>query len=394
MRILFLTHRVPYPPDKGDRIRSYNIIKLLAQKHSISLMSVSREPVDPKSYEMLRQYCASVDIVEINSKLRTLRSLPYLFSKQPLSLPAFYSRRFHKQVESKLRSKEFDLIYIYSSTMAQYVLDTGPIPKLMDFIDLDSQKWLDYAATSRQPMRAIYSREGTTLRSFEKKVLALCDQSMFTSMTEFRICKQLAPDARAMVLSNGVELKRERQAAGRRNTVVFVGSMDYFPNIDAMLYFTREILPLIRREIPDVHLSIVGRNPTSQVQALSRLKNVTVTGGVEHVDPYLNDAAVSVIPLRIARGIQNKILESMAHGVPVVTSRVALDGIAAKPGRDVLVADEPDSFAEKTVALLRDRKVRDQLAANAFALVQKEYRWEARLEQLEEGINSICRQSN
>ncbi len=182
--------------------------------------------------------------------------------------------------------------------------------------------------------------------------------------------------------------------AYRPNKLVFVGSMDYLPNIDAMVYFTGEILPLIQKEIPDVELFIVGRNPSSRVKALARLKNVTVTGGVEEVATYLKDAAASVIPLRIARGMQTKMLEAMAHGVPVIATGAALDGIAAEPGRDVLVADDPGDFAQKTIAVLRDSDMRKQLAANALALVQKEYRWETTLQKLEEAIVSICLNSS
>ena len=176
--------------------------------------------------------------------------------------------------------------------------------------------------------------------------------------------------------------------------LVFVGSMDYRPNIDAMVYFTGEILPLIEKAIPDVELFIVGRNPSRQVKALGRLKNVTVTGEVADVGSYLQDAAASVIPLRIARGIQTKLLEAMAHGVPVIATHAALDGIAAKPARDLLVADEPHDFAGKTVAVLQDRSMRAQLAANALALVQKDYRWETTLQKLEDAIASIFSNSH
>jgi hypothetical protein len=335
-----------------------------------------------------------VEIVKINSNVNTLRIGLHLFTKDPLTLPAFYSRRFHNTVQAKLQKKEFDLIYIYSSSMAQYVLDAEPILKLMDFIDVDSQKWFDYAARARQPLKAVYYREGIRLRSFEKKVAALCDQNLFTSESELKIFREFAPDARAMTLPNGVALTLEPTRAYRPNKLVFVGSMDYFPNVDAMLYFTGEILPLIRKEILDVELFIVGRNPSSQVKALQRLKNVTVTRDVNEVGSYLQDAAASVIPLRIARGIQNKILEAMAHGVPVITTRAALNGITAKPGRDLLTGDDAHDFAQKTVAVLKDRCMRNQLATNALRLVQQEYRWETRLQKLEESIASICRSTN
>jgi sugar transferase (PEP-CTERM/EpsH1 system associated) len=392
MKILFLTHRVPFPLDKGDRIRSYNIIKFLARRHSISLMSVAHEPVAPQSYEALRKYCLTVEIFQINSLLSKLKICCHLFSNKPLTLPVFYSRALHRSVENKLQEQQFDLIYIYSSSMAQYVLRAPHIPKLMDFIDVDSEKWFDYAARTAQPLRAVYHREGDRLRAFEKEVATACDWNIFASERELDLFKWIAPNASSLALPNGTDLKHGPTTSYRANKLVFVGAMDYFPNIDAMVYFAREILPLIQREIPEVELLIVGRNPSRRVQALGRLRNVTVTGSVAKVDPYLCDAAVSVIPLRIARGIQNKILEAMAHGVPVITTTAALEGIEATPGADLLVADNPHAFAKMTTALLKDKTLRQTLANNARLLVQRKYNWERNLGKLNDIIEDLCAQ--
>lgn len=391
MKILFLAHRVPFPPDKGDRIRSYNIIKFLARSHSILLMATTHEPVHPNAHAALSRYCSEVDIFKINYNLRKLQSCFYLFTKRPLTLPAFYSRKFRSAVRDRLRTTEFDLIYVYSSQMAQYVLDIHSVPKLMDFIDVDSQKWLDYAAQSRQPMKAIYYREGVTLRSFEKRVALSCNQNLFAAQREATLFKQIAPETASMVVPNGVDLNSGPGNSYRQNKIVFVGAMDYFPNVDAMLYFTCEILPLVQKSVPDVQLFIVGANPSRQIKALAQKNNVVVTSYVDEVAPYLCDAAASVVPLRIARGVQHKVLEAMAHGVPVITTTAALNGIEANPGSDILVADDPHSFAEKTVAVLKDRKLRHMLAANALALIQAKYSWEMRLKPLEESITQICR---
>lgn len=389
MNILFLAHRVPFPADKGDRIRSYNIIKLLAKFHSVFLMAATHEPVHPQARSTLGRYCEAVDIFEINPQLSKLRGAMCLFTKRPLTLSHFYSRALQQAVQERLKGTRIDLIFIFSSPMAQYVLDVRNVRKLVDFIDLDSQKWLDYASKTPQPMKSIYYREGITLRSFEKKIATLCDHHIFSTEREARLFRELVPDASCSVVQNGVDVHETLTSESNGNKLIFVGAMDYLPNVDAMIYFTQDILPLVQRSIPEVELYIVGRNPSRQIRKLSRLKNVVVTGYVDKILPYLRSAAASIAPLRIARGIQNKVLEAMAHGVPVVGSSAALEGIEAQPGRDVLVADEPSGFAQKTVAVLKDLSLRRSLSENALALVQEKYSWETRLKCLEESIAQV-----
>jgi len=385
MKILLLTHRVPFPPDKGDRIRSFNIIKYLARAHTLSLMSVTHEHVHEDAYRVLREHCETVDIFKINLQIAKLKSFFYLFSRSPLTLPIFYSQEFHRAIKKKLLETKPDLIYIYSSCMAQYVLDITHVPKLMDFIDVDSQKWFDYAENASYPMKCIYRQEGSRLRSFEKRIASICYRSLFASEKELALFRSIAPKFAATAIPNGVDLPRINPIGSyRSHKLVFVGAMDYFPNVDAMIYFAKEILPLVEREVPNIELCIVGRNPARQIRALGRYKNIIVTGSIEEIKPYLCDAAASVIPLRIARGTQNKILEAMTHGVPVITTTCALQGIEAEPGRDVLVADDPGKFAERTIAVLKDKNLRDTLANNALTLIKRKYPWEEKLRPLQD----------
>jgi sugar transferase (PEP-CTERM/EpsH1 system associated) len=355
-------------------------------------MSVHHEPVHPNSCEDLRKYCATVELFKINPQFSRLRSGFHLLTRNPLTLPAFYSGRLRRSIKEKLRTEKFDLIYIYSSSMAQYILGAKDIPKLMDFIDVDSEKWFDYATRAPQPMRAVYFREGIRLRAFERKVAAMCERAIFASKKELNLFKRVAPNVASLALPNGVDLDHGPCLSYHENNLVFVGWMDYLPNIDAMVYFTNEILPLIRKEISEVKVFIVGGNPSRQVLALRQSANVIVTGSVKDIKPYLNDATASVIPLRIARGIQNKILEAMAHGVPVITTSAALEGIEARPGTDVLIGDDPQAFAKMTVAVLKDKNLRRTLSANALTVVRKNYNWERNLSNLNELITSVCPQ--
>lgn len=386
MRILFLAHRVPYPPDKGDRIRSYNIIKLLAKTHAVFLIGATHDPVHPDSYSVLRRYCKAVDIFKIDPWLSRLRAAFGLFSNVPLTLPLFYSGKLAQAVKTRLAQNAIDLVYIYSSPMAQYALTNDKIPKLMDFIDVDSQKWFEYAEKSRQPLKSLYYREGMTLRSFERKVAVLCKEAIFAAEREARLFRDIAPTVSCRLIPNGVHLNADVSTPCHGNRLVFAGAMDYLPNVDAMLYFTHQIFPLVQESVPDVELFIVGGNPSNQIRELKRFKNIVVTGYVEAIEPYMRGASVSVAPLRIARGTQQKILEAMALGVPVIATSVALGGIEAQPGKDALVADNPRLFAQKIVSVLKDPILHSSLRENALALVRNKYSWEHSRRSLEEAI--------
>jgi len=389
MNILFLTHRVPFPPNKGDRIRSFNIIKYLSKFHSISLMSIAHEPVDSDTYKVLSQYCESINIFPLNLKFAKLKACIHLLSKTPLTLPIFYSWEFRKALNNKLLKQKLDLIFVYSSSMAQYVIDSVDIPILMDFIDVDSQKWLDLSERASLLKKAIYRREGKRLRTFERRVAKCSAHNIVASKRELKLLENVAAGLPASAILNGVDLPSESNGHGRNNNLVFIGAMDYPPNIDAMIYFSSDIFPRIQSRVPDVTLSIVGHNPPRRIKHLGKVKGITVTGSVRDIEPFLSIATASVVPLRVARGIQNKILEAMAHGVPVITTSCGLDGIEAVPGKDVLTADYPYDFAEKTVEILKDRTLRQRLSEGSLELVKRKYAWRNNLKQLDYIISNI-----
>lgn len=389
MNILFLAHRVPFPPDKGDKIRSFNILRQLAKRHNVSLMCITKNRDDIRYAGRLKEWCRSVDIVPISNLRRKIITPWYLFSNRPLTLPYFFSGELKAILNERLRKEAFDLIFIFSSCMAQYVLDKESICKVMDFIDVDSDKWKQYADYSRFPLNLIYRRESATLQSFEKEVAKKVDFCTVTSEKEAALFKSFIPDIKIAAIPNGVESLKELYYQPEPGQLVFVGAMDYFPNVDAMTYFTSEILPKIQETCPEVKLIIVGSNPDQAVRKLGMSKGIKVTGYVSDVNKYLAQARVCVIPLRIARGVQNKILEAMSMGVPVVTTSTALEGIEAQPERDVFVADTPAEFARKTIALLTDDNLHKKLSQNGQRLVQENYRWEDQVTKLEKIFTQV-----
>ncbi len=383
MKILFLTHRLPYPPDRGDRIRSYHILSHLARRHQIALASVAEEAAEQQHINVLKKLCMSVDIACLNNRWQKIKSLFYFPTLTPLTLPFFYIKILQQKIDCLLHQQKFDLIFIYCSAMAPYVLKIKHIPKVIDFVDADSEKWFDYAHYSQLPMKFIYWREGLLLRRYEKQIAQNCRHAFVVSQREAEIFKEFLPAIPITTIPNGVTVPKLNRNSEGTYKLVFTGVMDYWPNVDAVTYFVKEIFPIVRNQVPQAEFIIVGKNPTPQVKHLAKERGIKVTGWVPDVREYLAQASVCVVPLRIARGIQNKILEAMAARVPVVATSAATAGIEAVPGRDFLLADEPRQFAGHVIALLLSREKRRQLADNAFKFIRQRHNWEKNLEKME-----------
>lgn len=393
MRILYLCHRIPFPPDKGDKIRSFHQIRHLGRAHEVHVACLVDDPADRVHVEALRRHCSGVDAPFRSRAAATARSLVALAGGRPLSVAAFRSAALAAAVTERLRAGWPDAVIVFSSAMGAYVPVGCDRPVLVDFVDADSDKWRLYAERSGPPLRWIYGLEASRLGRFERALAARADASLFVSDTEARLLGLTPGDGRTFVVTNGVDLDYFRPgpeapplAAPR---AVFVGMMDYYPNVDAVAWFAEEILPRVRRVVPDASFDIVGRRPHARVRALARLPGVRVTGGVPDVRAYLGDGAVAVAPFRIARGIQNKILEAMAMERPVVGSPSAFQGLPAGPGDGVAVAEGADAFASEVATLLRDGDARRDRGRDARRFVERNHRWEEHGRRLEEILDHI-----
>jgi len=394
MKILFLTHRVAYPPNKGDKLRAFNIIKHLSGQHSIHLACVTENRDELKYANELTAYCKSVNIVYMGVIWRKIKSLFCLLSGRPLTLPYFYSYRLHKKIKESINTEKYGLIYIYSSSMAQYVLDINGIPKIMDFIDVDSEKWRQYSQYTGFPLNIVYKLESRRLRKYEEKIANLVDHCIVVSQEERALFKSFlrsTADEKISVVSNGVDFQYFKPASlsYEKGRLIFTGAMDYFANVDAILYFYKEIFPLIKKQVPLVKLYIVGSNPAGEIKKLAADKDVIVTGFVKDIRPYLEKSAVCVVPLRIGRGIRNKILEAMSMGVPVVAMSEAVFGIEAKDNEELFVEDNPGDFVERTIALLKDQDLRLRLSQNGRKFIENNYNWGSNLAKLDTIIERL-----
>ena len=378
MNILYISFGVPFPPDKGEKIRAFHQIRYLSREHTIHLACLITDLNDVKHLKNMEEYCASVDAAYRNPRLATLLSGLSVIAGKPFSVGSFYSRDLKKKIVQRLRSTKLDCILVCTSSMAQYVCHVSAIPKLIDFADVVSELWKLSAGYHSFPFSWVYSLEARRLARYEEAIARTFDHSIFVSKEEARIFQPRARGCFVSVVPNGVDFDYFSQIAhlapcSNYPILLFMGTMDYFPNVDAVRYFCREILPLIQEQLPSTHFEIVGRRPTRNVRRLAKNRHVTVTGRVTDVRPYLARAAIMVAPFRIARGIQNKVLEAMASGLPVVGTSVAFQGLDEVRSAGVHVADDPREFALKVIALLKDPDSRRRCALRAAKYVKRHH---------------------
>jgi polysaccharide biosynthesis protein PslH len=388
--LIFISHRIPYPLTKGEKIRGYNLITHMAQSYRVHLGCLIDDPDDWQHVPHLKTICTNVAAFGIDKRAQKLKALVRLRPGRSLTLDYYFHSGLQRWVTETLAHKHMDIIYIYSAAMAPYALHLDCPGKVLDMQDIDSEKYALYAREARWPMRAVWAREGRTLLAYERRAASACDVTFLVTEPETRRFAELAPEAadRLTWIEMGVDLDRfspslafESPYQGDGPHIVFTGNMDYWPNADAVTWFTDEVLPSLRQRWPGVQFHIVGNNPRVEVRELGKRPGVSVTGFVPDVRPYLAHAAVSVSPLRMARGVQNKVLEAMAMGRPVVASRQSFQGVRAEPVRDLLVADGAAGMVRLVSEVLEGRH--PTLGAAGRRLVEERYTWAATLQRLD-----------
>jgi len=383
--ILFLAHRVPYPPDRGDKIRSYHLLRHLAARGRVDLVAFADDPRDMHRPE-LAGLTASRTIVR-RSKSQAVVGVQALASGRPLSLTAFDDAAMRRAVGELLARERIETVFVFSGQMAQYLPADLQARVIMDFVDVDSAKFAAYASATSGPMRWLYRREARLLQGFEQAIAARADANLFVSDAEAGLFRGNTGAERVHAIENGIDTVLFDPAAAFERVdagpalIVFTGQMDYRPNIDAVTWFAEDILPRVRASHPDARFAIVGRNPGETVKALARQPGVIVTGEVADVRGWLAAAAVVVAPLKLAREIQNKVLEAMAMARPVVASSAAAEGI--DHGGTITVGATAADLVEAVTLMLSDRASAAELGQDARARVIARYGWDARLAPLD-----------
>ncbi len=392
MKILYICHRFPFPPKRGGKIRPFNMIRHFHQQgHQVYVASLARNQAEADEGTGIREYCSHYYAAVVSEPVQFARMILRLPLLTPSSMGYFYSRQLQQHINQLLAEHKFDLIFVHCSSVAQYVANITDIPKLLDFGDMDSQKWLAYRAFKPFPLNLGYWLEGHKMLLAEKKLARRFDLCSCTTKAELATLQSYDTGAATAWFPNGVDSDyfTPDNTDYEPHSISFIGRMDYYPNQEAMLQFCEHTLPLLQKQLPDTKLYIVGAEPSAAIRALANKPGVIVTGSVADVRPYIRKTAAMVAPLNIARGTQNKILEAMAMGVPVVSSSQAAGGIDAVPGKDFLVADTPQQYADQLLQLMMNPQQRQQLAQAGRARMLSHHQWMLSMQQLD-GIVRQC----
>lgn len=401
--LLFLVHRIPYPPNKGDKIRSYHLLQHLRRRYRVHLGCFIDDPEDEAHVSILRDSCADLMVLSLPPRRAKLASLRGLWQGTALTLPYYANAQMARWVNTKLEREAIRRVLVFSSSMAQYVDGSRPaLRRVMDFVDVDSDKWRQYSENCSWPLRWIYRREARRLADYERQIAVEFDACLFVSDAEADLFRRLAPDALASIdyAHNGVDTEYfaprtnyPNPYAADERVLVFTGAMDYWANVDAVSWFAEEVFDALHAAEPQARFYIVGSRPTEAVQRLARRPGIVVTGRVPDTRPYIAHARAAVAPLRIARGVQNKVLEAMAMEKPVLVSPQAMDGIAGCADLEQLVSESP-SVMRRLAAELIAGDGYAALGKRARECVLAHYRWETNLARFDnhlEGANNARR---
>ena len=392
MNILYLCHRFPFPPKRGGKIRPFNMIRhLAAAGHQVHVASLARTPQEAEEGRGIAPHCAGFDVSVVSAPLQWARMVARLPVATPSSMGYFYSAELASKVQQLLKSRRWDLIFVHCSSVAQYVEHVQGVPKILDFGDMDSQKWLEYAHYKPWPLSMGYHYEGRKMLAAEKRLARRFDVCTATTRAEWQTLQDYGTGASTDWFPNGVDAAYFSPTDGQydADTISFIGRMDYYPNQECMARFCKAVWPLLKSRRTAMKLLIVGADPSPEMRALGELPGVTVTGSVPDVRPFIRSSALMVAPLAIARGTQNKILEAMGMGVPVVTGTAAAGGVDAEAETHFLVADQPQALAEAVLRIVENPAERERLAQSGRDRMLSHHAWPRSMQRLD-GIIERC----
>jgi sugar transferase (PEP-CTERM/EpsH1 system associated) len=383
--VLFVCHRTPFPPDKGDRIRTYNVLHCLAKRARVDVATLSDEPAGKETERELRKLARSVEIVPIGRRIRWVRAAASIMRGKSATEGLFCEPELRRRINRLTSCNEYDLVVIVCSGMLQYLerAQIGRAKVLVDLIDVDSEKWADYASQTTGWRRLAYLLEARRVRQLESKLADQGIPAAVVSDEEVRCYRKFQPTGHVIAVRNGVDFDFFHSGDAARiepNSCVFVGALDYKPNVDGVAWFCESIWPQVRESNPQARFTIVGRRPVASVLKLGRLPGVRVVADVADVRPYLWNSSVVVAPLRIARGVQNKVLEALATGKPVIASRRSIEGLQVVVGEHLYQADSPTEWLEAISTLWGNEAERQRLGAAARALACANYGWNQALQ--------------
>lgn len=410
MRILYLSLRCPYPPQRGDRIRSYHFIKQLSKRHDITLVFFAESDDDIDAVQHLKSYCERVEWVRFHSLYAKFNAAIHCFSRIPLQVHYWNSPKMQLKINQLLQEQEFDLIHAQLFRMGQYVTNESGVSKVLDLCDSLALNLSRRADLDCTPKRFLVRLEENRVRKYEVDIMKSFDHGTVVAQFDRDYLLNQDDNLNLSVVPMGVDLKyfhnetfdvrnaieteyhsnNQNDVTSENNiNLLFTGTMNYFPNTDAVTYFCDDILPIIQKQYPDATFFIVGNHPTKQIKQLQERDGVIVTGYVPDIRPYFEKASIFVAPLRAGSGIQTKNLEAMAMQIPVVTTSIGAMGLEAEHGKEVIIADTPNDFAENVIDLIENRNIRQSIAKAGRNRVENSYDWNVLVQRLEQVYTEI-----
>jgi polysaccharide biosynthesis protein PslH len=378
-RVLYVTHRVPYPPDKGDRIRNYHVLRELSKVARVWLAALADEPVTDEQHTELNNLCERVAIIPAGGRGRWVKAGLSLLTGKSLSEGLFHENKLAEQLTAWAGEANFHSTLISASSLARYqqLPALAKLPAHVDLVDVDSQKWFDFADATRGPKSWLYRTEGHRVRKLEQRLANSASTLSLVSKAETDVFNGFTKPNAALTATNGVDLDyfQPMHLVHPQPACAFVGAMDYFPNIDAAVWFATEIFPHVRASYPDAEFHVIGRKPTAEVLKLGTLPGVKVLGTVPDVRPFVAAARLAVCPIRVARGLQNKVIEAMAMGKPTLSAPAAMAALHAIPGVHLLRPTSVSEWVKAICELWLDIDRRETLGKAARAYVEQYHDW-------------------
>lgn len=405
MNILLLSHRVPFPPNKGEKIRTFHQLKYLSELgHQIHLFSPYEDSTELAHFNSLQgsSLCTSVKAAPLKHKV--IRLLTGLVKGQPMSVANFYDKILQQKFDQFLLGNNVDAIICSASSMAEYIfksavlrtLDKSPL-LIMDFMDVDSDKWGQYQQSSAFPMTRVYAREQQLLAQYEKRIVKQFDASYLIAQAEVTLFNQkVIKSDKVHVMGNGLDTTAFYPPKVRTQNAtpvfLFTGVMDYKPNEDAVIWFVKTCWPTIIRQHPKAKFVVAGMSPSTDIKQLANEQSIEVTGFVENILPYYHRADIFIAPFRMARGVQNKVLQAFACALPVISTPMGAEGILCQTGRDILLATAPDEFIAQANQLIAQPKLAESIGQSALHIIKQHYSWQGQLQPLVNLLDSEDKQ--
>ena len=388
MKLLIVSPRFPYPASSADRLTVYQLLRHFSQRHTIDLVACSDKPVAREHVNAVAPYCRDIHTVKLARIQSITKSIGSVLRRRPIQLAWFYTARGTHLIQQLVERDDYDVLYAHTIRAARFLTDLEPTPTTLRVLAMQISMRLNYQRLAdferNLAYRMAFKYEASRLRTVEPELSEQFDRSLVISDVDRAAISHRA-SKRFFECPHGVTLDNTPPGTVERdpNMIVFSGRMDYRPNVDAALFFCQEIFPYIRARLTNAATFIVGANPDPRIQDLDRLDGVTVTGEVNEIYPWLRRASVGIDPLRAGAGLQNKVLEGLACGLPMVVTPVANEGISAEPDVHLLTANSSYTFARQVIRLLEDSELRRRLGAAGRRFIEENWTWEYHFDRLE-----------